>query len=190
MATVLVVNTESTLQKSAVDALVLTAANISLEDARIASTIAIQLSLATVEWRSIAIFEARQASEEASTGVSGIHITIANSLADEVASFRINSIAVHQANANTTVLGSSLTTVAPITVVIDAGVRRALVNSALPIKSCAVVVLRADGITSSTRKCRAVHAFANSATRSLVEDAITKSEGGALASVDFTTVSA
>jgi hypothetical protein len=188
MATVLVVYTESTLQKGAINALVLTALDVSLEDARSASTVAIELSLATVKWRQIAILVASLASKETGTRFVRVDITIADCLANKVTSDGVNRIAVDPANAFTAVLGSSLATVTPITIVIDAGVRRALVNGALPIKGGTVVVLGTNGLTSGTREGRAVHAFANTAALRGVEDALTTSLSRTLTSVDFTTV--
>jgi len=129
-AGVLVADTESTLEEGAINALVLTATNISLEVARIASSI--ELGLATVDRRVIAIDPTSSASEHALTSSERVNITIAEDRLEDINVGLVNaSVAVNLANTSGVEVGlSSLATITPIVVGITAESLRAIVHRA------------------------------------------------------------
>jgi len=127
---VLVADTKSTLKEGAINAFVLTAANISLEVARIAS--AIELSLATVDRRVVAINITSSAGEHALTSSERVNITIAEDRLEDINVGLVNAgVAVYLANTSGVEVSlGSLATITPIVVGVTAERLRAIVHRA------------------------------------------------------------
>lgn len=188
-ATVGVVGTKSTLEESAINALVLTAGDVRLVVAVLAS--ATQLGLATVERGAVAVSEASLAREHAATSIRGGSVTLAvdGLVVDDQNIGEIDILgAIDEADTHgTNVALSLLATVGPLEIGVATEIGQA-VERALRVGGAIDSDVLASGGSLQTRELGAISANAITTARVVAEDAVSLRGSGATTSVNLATV--